>query len=196
MRTLGNKVAARNLAVSVGVPVMPATGAAAGRRRRDQAPRRGGRLSGDAEGLLGRRRARHAADRERGRAARRRAERASARRRPPSARTRSISKSWCAAPATSKCSFSATRTAISCISSSAIARSSAATRRSSSARRRPISTTATREALCEAALDDRQRDELCRRRHGRIPDGCRYRQVLFHRGQSAHPGRAHRHRSR
>ena len=26
MRTLGNKVAARNLAVSVGVPVMPATG--------------------------------------------------------------------------------------------------------------------------------------------------------------------------
>src|SRR5437868_2209193 len=27
MRTLGNKVAARNLAVSVGVPVMPATGA-------------------------------------------------------------------------------------------------------------------------------------------------------------------------
>jgi pyruvate carboxylase len=26
MRTLGNKVAARNLAVSVGAPVMPATG--------------------------------------------------------------------------------------------------------------------------------------------------------------------------
>ena len=35
MRTLGNKVAARNLAISVGVPVMPAT-AAAGRPRRDQ----------------------------------------------------------------------------------------------------------------------------------------------------------------
>ena len=44
--------------------------------------------------------------------------------------------------------------------------------------------------------EDRARHRLCRRRHGRVPDGCRYRQVLLHRGQSAHPGRAHRHRSR
>jgi pyruvate carboxylase len=60
MRRLGNKVAARNLAIEAGVPVMPATdplpddmadGAEAGRRDR---------LSGDAQGELGRRRARHA----------------------------------------------------------------------------------------------------------------------------------------
>ena len=36
--------------------------------------------------------------------------------------------------------------------------------------------------------------QLSRRRHGRIPDGCRYRQVLLHRGEPAHPGRAHGHR--
>ncbi len=31
-------------------------------------------------------------------------------------------------------------------------------------------------------------------RHGRVPDGCRRRQVLLHRGQPAHPGGAHGHR--
>ena len=36
--------------------------------------------------------------------------------------------------------------------------------------------------------------QLCRRRHGRVPDGCRHRRLLLHRGQSAHPGRAHGHR--
>ena len=38
--------------------------------------------------------------------------------------------------------------------------------------------------------------ELCRRRHGRVPDGCRHRRLLLHRGQSAHPGRAHGDRGR
>ena len=60
MRRLGNKVAARNLAESAGVPVMPATPPLPddeARTRRAGAP---GRLSGDAEGELGRRRARHA----------------------------------------------------------------------------------------------------------------------------------------
>ena len=66
MRTLGNKVAARNLAVSVGVPVMPASRAAARRSRRQvEGAGARGRLSGDAEGVLGRRRPRHAADRKR-----------------------------------------------------------------------------------------------------------------------------------
>jgi pyruvate carboxylase len=38
---------------------------------------------------------------------------------------------------------------------------------------------------------DRQCHRLCRRRHGRISDGYRHRRLLLHRGQSAHPGRAH-----
>ncbi len=152
MRDLGNKVAARNIAVASGAPVMPATAPLPDDPEGDQAPRPRDRLSRDAQGLLGRRRARHAADRERGQAPRRRASAPSARRRPPSARTRSISKSWCAARATSRCRSSAIRTAIWCISSSATVRSSAATRKSSSARPRPISTTATRLGLCEAAL--------------------------------------------
>ena len=32
------------------------------------------------------------------------------------------------------------------------------------------------------------------RRHRRVPRRCRQRRILLHRGQSAHPGRAHRHR--
>ena len=141
MRRLGNKVAARNLAIAVGVPVMPATEPLPDDRRGHQEARRRGRLSGHAQGLLGRRRARHARRSASEADAGARGDRgASARRRPPSARTRSISKSWSSAPATSRCRSSATRTATSSISSSATARSSAATRRSSSARRRPIST--------------------------------------------------------
>ena len=154
MRTLGNKVAARNLAIAVGVPVMPATD-----RRCPTMPRsaRSSRPTigypRDAQGVLGRRRARHA----RSSTTRRRwsgsaAGGASARRRPPSARTRSISKSWSSAPAMSRCRCSATRTAISSICSSATARSSAATRRSSSARRRPISSRRSAQELCDAAL--------------------------------------------
>ena len=71
MRTLGNKVAARNAAVAAGVPVMPATGALP--HDMDEAARlaAGSRLSADAQGQLGRRRARHARHRVRGRAARR-----------------------------------------------------------------------------------------------------------------------------
>ena len=72
MRTLGNKVAARNLAVSVGVPVMPATPPLPDDPERDQGAGARSRLSGDAEGVLGRRRARHAPHRQRRGAARRR----------------------------------------------------------------------------------------------------------------------------
>ena len=70
MRALGNKVSARNLAISVGVPVMPATAPLPDDGEEIKRLAAGDRLSGDAEGQLGRRRARHAADRERGHAAR------------------------------------------------------------------------------------------------------------------------------
>jgi pyruvate carboxylase len=62
MRALGDKASARNLAIEAGVPVIPATEVRCPTTwtRSSQAGRRD-RLSGDAEGLLGRRRARHAA---------------------------------------------------------------------------------------------------------------------------------------
>ena len=110
------------------------------------------RLPGDAEGELGRRRARHAADRGRATARWTRCRPPSARRRPPSATTRSISRSWCGAPATSRCRSSATATATSCTSSSATAPCSGATRKWSSAPRRPISTTRSARSCASAAL--------------------------------------------
>ena len=103
---------------------------------------------------------------------------------------------------TSRCRSSATRTATSCTCSSATARCSGATRRSSSARRRRSSTEAQRSELCDAALQIGRAVRLSQRRHGRVPAGRRHRQVLLHRGEPAHPGRAHgdrgghRHRSR
>jgi pyruvate carboxylase len=63
MRRLGNKVAARNLAISVGVPVMPATDPLPEDAETIQ------RLAADAEGELGRRRTRDAPDRKRDHAA-------------------------------------------------------------------------------------------------------------------------------
>ena len=53
---------------------------------------------------------------------------------------------------------------------------------------------AQRAGTVRPCTPDRRGDRLCRGRNRRIPDGCRYRQILLHRGQSAHPGRAHRHR--
>ena len=110
-------------------PVMPATDPLPDDPDDDQAARRRDRLSGDAQGLLGRRRARHAPDRARGAAARRGRLRRGARPRPRSARTRSISRSWSAARATSRCSSWATPTATWSTCSSATAPSSAGTRR-------------------------------------------------------------------
>ncbi len=60
MRQLGNKVAARNLAISVGVPVVPATEPLPDDMAEVATHGRGDRLSGHAQGLLGRRRPRHA----------------------------------------------------------------------------------------------------------------------------------------
>ena len=53
-----------------------------------------------------------------------------------------------------------------------------------------------RRELCEAALKIGRAVQLPGGRNGRVPAGCRHRQVLLHRGQSPHPGRAHRHRVR
>ena len=129
LRTLGNKVDARNLAVSVGVPVMPASPPLPDDPEAGQGAGARGRLSGDAESLLGRRRARHASHRKRRQVCSTPSSPPGARPRPPSARTKSISKSWCAAPAMSKCRCWATATAPWCISMSATAPSSAATRK-------------------------------------------------------------------
>ena len=152
MRRLGNKVAARNLAIAVGVPVVPAT---------EPLPDDMDEVEGMAAEIGyplmlkaswgGGGRGMRADPRPRP-SSPARSPRASARPRPPSARTRSISKSWSSAPATSRCRSSATRTATSSTCSSATARSSAATRRSSSARRRPISTRRSAQELCGHAL--------------------------------------------
>jgi hypothetical protein len=123
----GLKDAAKALMEAAGVPVVPGYHGAeqdpgrCGRGRRD-------RLSGADQGARGRRRQGHAAGRAaRGfrrcaRSPRREARRLSATRRAD----REIRRP---ARATSRCRSSATRTAMSCICSSATARSSAATRR-------------------------------------------------------------------
>ena len=53
-----------------------------------------------------------------------------------------------------------------------------------------------REEICEAAKRLCAGGELPQRRHGRIPARPGPRRVLLHRGQPAHPGRAHGHGSR
>ena len=147
MRTLGNKVAARKLAIAAGVPVMPGHGPPCRTIPRRSSAGRRARLSGDAQGRLGRRRPRHARRSRPRTDCSTRSARAGARRRPRSATPRSIWKSWCAAPGTSRCSCWATRTATSCICSSATAPSSAATRRWSSSPRRRTSTRPPRQHL-------------------------------------------------
>ena len=53
---------------------------------------------------------------------------------------------------------------------------------------------ALREAICDAALAVGRHVRLRQRRHRRVPGRRRHGRVLLHRGQPAHPGRAHRHR--
>ena len=60
MRDLGNKVAARNMAIASKVPVVPATDALPDDMDEVKQDGRRDRLSADAEGQLGRRRPRHA----------------------------------------------------------------------------------------------------------------------------------------
>ena len=50
-------------------------------------------------------------------------------------------------------------------------------------------------ALADAAVTLARSRRLLQRRHRRVPGGRRLRRVVLHRGQSAHPGGAHRHRN-
>jgi pyruvate carboxylase len=140
MRRLGNKVAARNLAIEIGVPVVPATEPLPDDM--DEVARMADEIGypvmlkaswgGGGRGMR--------AIRAR-RTLREKSPKPNARRWRRSARMKSISKSWSSVPAMSRARFSATPMAMPCICSSATARCSAATRRWSSARRRPTSTT-------------------------------------------------------
>ena len=98
------------------------------------------------------------------------------------------------APSTSKCRSSATRTATSCTSGSATARCSGGTRRSSKSRRASTCRRSCASAICDAAVRAVPVGRLSQRRHGRVPARRRPRRVLLHRGEPAHPGRAHGHR--
>ena len=139
MRTLGNKVAARNAAVAVGVPVMPATEplpddpAACQRLAEDIGYPLMLKASwgGGGRGM----RVIESADELETKLPRR-----GAKRWRRSATTRSISRSWCNVRGTSRCRCWPIATAASCICTNATAACSGATRRWSSARRRRIST--------------------------------------------------------
>ena len=191
LRLLGNKVAARELAVSAGVAVMPATA---------PLPQDAAACAQLAQGVgyplmlkaswggggRGMRVVENAAQLAEARAASR-----GARRTPPSATTRCTWRSWCGARATSRCRSSATSTARSCTCTNATARRSGATRRWWSARRRCFSRRRSARS-CARRRCDRARRRLPQRRHGGVPAGRRQRPFLLHRGESAHPGGTHR----
>ena len=52
-----------------------------------------------------------------------------------------------------------------------------------------------RARACRRRGAARARGRLLQRRHRRVPGRRRYRRVVLHRGESAHPGGAHRHRN-
>ena len=154
------------------------------------------RLPGDAQGELGRRRPRHARGGERRRSSPRCCRWRGARRTPPSATTRSTSRSWCGARATSRCRSSATRTATSCTCTSATAPCSGATRRWSSARRRCSSARRSARSCARRRSRSAAPRTTCNAGTVEFLQDADSGQLLLHRGQSAHPGRAHGHRVR
>ena len=186
---------AKQLAHPAGVPTVPGTEAALNERRRSRgasAKRIG--FSAHHQGQLRRRRPRHAGRHERRASSEKLAEAHARGRRRRSAAPKCSSSATSPAPSTSRCRFSATRTAISSISGSATARCSGAIRRSSRSRR---------ASTCRTSCGERsaRRPCVCAAR-------CSYRaagtveflvdvdtgRVLLHRGQPAHSGRAHGHR--
>ena len=92
MRLLGDKASARRVAVEAGVPVIPATDVLPDDMAEVTPHGRGGRLSLHAQGLLGRRRARHAPDHGAPTSSRKRCSKAGARRSTPSATARASSR--------------------------------------------------------------------------------------------------------
>ena len=128
IRLMGDKAKARQTAAAAGVPVLPGSARAAGRRRRSRAAGCGGGLPGDPQGGRRRRRARHA--HRAGAEGDRAASSPPPARRPtrPSATARSTSRSTSSSRATSSSRSSATATARSSTWASASAPSSAATR--------------------------------------------------------------------
>ena len=54
---------------------------------------------------------------------------------------------------------------------------------------------AIRSALADAAVALAREGRILKRRHRRISGGRRHRRLVFHRGESAHPGGTHRHRN-
>jgi pyruvate carboxylase len=152
MRRLGNKVAARNLAIEVGVPVVPATEPLPDDM--DEVARMADEIgypvmlkASWGGGGRGMRAIRDPKDLVREVTEAKREAKAA-----PSARMKSISKSWWSVPAMSRARFSATPMATPCICSSATARCSAATRRLSSARPLPYLTEAQRQELAAYSL--------------------------------------------
>ena len=200
IRLMGDKIEAKRTAMRLGIPVVPGSDGGVTSDAEALAMARDHRLSGAGEGGGRRRRPRHEDRRDAGENSPRRSRPRAPRPRPPSATTPSISKNICSVRATSRSRCWATATAAPSISASATARCSGGTRRCWEESPSP--------ALNDAARDDDRRDrregdaraQISRRRHRRVP--LRGRQVLFHRDEYPHPGRAsgdrddHRHRPR
>ncbi len=169
IRAMGDKAAARRLAASLGVPILPgydgadqsdAALTAAAETDRLPAPRQAG----------GRRRRQGDADRPRARpTSPTRWPPPGARRPPPSVTTGSSSSGSSRAAATSRSRSCSMPTATASTSANATARSSGATRRSSRRRRRPPSTPPSAHRLGDGRADARPRGRLRERRHLRVP---------------------------
>ena len=149
IRLMGDKIAAKRAAVELGIPTVPGSDGGVGSDAEARAACGGCRLSGDAQGCRGRRRARHESGpcRERTSAARSPPRARSRRRR--SATIRSISRNISSARATSKSRCWATAKAAPSISASVTVRCSAGIRKSGRKAPRPRSTPPFRDQICE-----------------------------------------------
>ena len=194
MRTLGNKVAARNLATSAGVPVMPATPPLPADIEESQGAGGEGRLSGHAQGELGRRWPRHACHRKRCAADGALAGRA-ARGQGRVRQRRGVSREAGAQGATHRSADPGRPARQPRASLRTRLHGAAAQPEGGRARAGGVSHRRAAQRALRLRAADRQRRQIPQCRHGGIPAGRRDRQVLLHRSESAHPGRTHRHRS-
>ena len=168
---------------------------AAARRGGGRASRPRGRLSRHAQGELGRGRPRHAGDRGRIRA--RRPGRGGAARVPGRVRQRrSLPREADppGAPCRSPDPRRRSRQPRAFARAGLLGAAAQPEDRRAGARALPRPGDPRRDARGRA--EARPRGWLQQRGDGRVPRGCRHRRVLLHRGQSANPGRTHRHGSR